>query len=114
VPTHTFTAYATKDNYEDSDKVSLTLCWVPCTEEHESEETDILTIPSKPVLIQSQGGVISITGLADETFVVVYDVSGRELATSTIANGTATLSTDLVSGTIAIVKFGKYSVKIRM
>ena len=34
LPTHTFTAYATKENYEDSDVATLTICWIPCSEKH--------------------------------------------------------------------------------
>lgn len=114
IPTYYFTVYATKEDFENSDAVQATICWIECNEGHESEETDILTIPSKPMLIQSQSGVISIIGLADETTVVVYDVSGLKLATSTATNGIATLSTNLASGAIAIVKIGEYSVKIKL
>ena len=79
-------------NYEDSDAVTLTLCWIPCTEKHESEEDGILTIPSKPVLISTQGGTITVSGLA--------------------VDGTATLATNLEAGSIAIVKMGDYSIKV--
>ncbi len=112
IPTHTFTAYATKENYEDSDVATLTLCWIPCTEEHESEETGILTIPSKPVLIGTQGGTITVSGLAAGTAVAVYSTAGTLLATATATDGTATLATNLEAGSIAIVKMGDYSIKV--
>ena len=112
IPTYTITAYATKEGYEDSDEVSLTLCWIPCTEEHESEEDGILKIPSKPVLIQSQGGMIILSGLADGTEVAAYDLAGRELATGIASNGTAELATGLEVGNTAIVKIDNNSIKI--
>ena len=112
IPTHSFTAYASKDKYEDSDPVALTLCWVPCTEEHESEEDGILTIPSKPVLISTQGGTITVSGLAAGTAVAAYSTASTQLATATATDGTATLTTGLEAGSIAIVKIGNYSVKV--
>ena len=112
IPTYTITAYATKENYENSDEVSLTLCWIPCTEEHKSEETGILTIPSKPVLISTQGGTITVSGLAPDTEVAAYDTAGTQLATTMATAGIATLTTNLTTGDIAIVKIGDYSIKV--
>ena len=112
VPTYTITAYATKEHYEDSDVATLTLCWLPCTEEHESEEAGILTIPAKPVLISTQGGTIIVSGLADGTEVTVCSTAGTQLDTATATDGTATLTTDLTAGDIAIVKIDSYTVKV--
>ena len=114
IPTYTITAYATKENYEDSDEVSLTLCWIPCTEDHEEgeETTGILTIPAKPVLISTQGGVITVSGLAEGTDVAVVTTNGISTATATATDGTATLATGLEAGSIAIVKIGDYSIKV--
>ena len=112
IPTYTITAYATKENYEDSDVATLTLCWIPCAEEHESEETGILTIPSKPVLISTQGGIITVSGLAADTEVAAYSTAGTQLAAATATDGTATLATNLEAGNIAIVKMGEHSIKV--
>ena len=115
IPTYTLTAYATKANYENSDEVSLTICWVPC-EEHEEEDdetTGILTIPAKPVLISTQGGTITVSGLAEGTDVAVVTTNGISIATATATDGTATLATGLEAGSIAIVmKIGDYSIKV--
>ena len=111
IPTHTFTAYATKDLYEDSDVATLTLCWIPCTKNH-GETTGTTTIPSKPVLISTQGGTITLSGLAEDTAVAAYSTAGTELATATATNGTAILTTNLTTGSIAIVKIGNYSIKV--
>lgn len=112
IPTQTFTAYASKKKYEDSDEVSITLCWVPCSEEHESEEDGILNIPAKPVFINTQGGTITLSGLAEGTEVAVYTTAGIEVATATATDGTAILTTGIETSTTAIVKIGDYSIKI--
>ena len=112
IPTYTITAYATKSKYENSDEVTLTICWVPCTDEHEGEDTGILTIPSKPVLIQSQGGTITLNGISDDTEVVAYDLAGNTLGEATATGGAATLTTNLAKGDIVIVKIGNNSIKI--
>ena len=111
IPTYTLTAYATNENYEKSDVATLTLCWVPCEENHD-EDNGILTIPAKPVLISTQGGAITLSGLAEGTEVAVVTTAGTELATATATDGTATLTTDLTAGSIAIVKIGNYSIKV--
>ena len=112
IPTYTLTAYATKEKYEDSDEVTLTICWVPCDKNHEGGTTDILTIPAKPVLISTQGGTITVSGLAAGTAVAAYSTAGTPLATATATDGTATLTTNLEAGSIAIVKIGDYSIKV--
>ena len=111
IPTQTITAYATKEHYENSYEVTLTICWLPCSEKHE-EDNGILTIPAKPVLIQCQGGVITLSGLDEGTEVAVVTTGGTAVATATATDGTATLTTDLTAGTIAIVKIGNYSIKV--
>ena len=110
--TYTITTYAAKAKYDNSDIASLTLCWIPCTEEHEGETTGILNIPSNPVLIQSQGGTITLSGLADDAEVAAYDLAGRELATGIASNGIAELATGLEVGNTAIVKIGDNNIKI--
>jgi hypothetical protein len=111
IPTYTLTAYATKENYEDSDKSTATLCWIACNEEHE-EGMGIINIPSKAVLISTQGGTITLSGLTAGTEVAVYSTVGAQLATATATDDTATLSTSLTTGDIAMVKIGKHSIKV--
>ena len=111
IPAHTLTAYTTKENYEDSDVATLTICWVPCEENHD-ETTGILTIPSHPVLISTQGGTITLSGLAEGTEIAVVTTGGTAVTTATATNGTATLATNLTAGSIAIVKIGNYSIKV--
>lgn len=112
VPTYTINVWATKKGYQNSDIATLTICWVPCIEEHESEETGIITIPSKPVLIQCADGIITLRGLAEDADVTVYTTAGTEVATATATSGSATIDTNLEAGATAIVKVGDYSIKV--
>ena len=113
IPTYTFNVYAAKAKYENSDVVSVTICWIDCAEDHEdSETTDILTIPSQPVLIQSANGVITLTGLADGTVVEIYNLNGMAQGSATAVNGTAAITTSLEAGSTAIVKIAERSIKV--
>ena len=114
--TYTITAYVTKEDYLNSEATTVTLCWVPCTEEHVGEdnddETGILTIPAKPVLIHTQGGVITLSGLAEGTAVTVYDLDGTQQGTAIATGGTATITTNLAAGSVAVVQMGNHTIKV--
>ena len=114
VPTYTFTTRATKEGCIDSDDVSVTICWIDCTGEHEAgdDDTDIISVPSQPVIIQCANGVITLTGLSDGTAVAVYDTAGMGYGTAVAENGAATIATNLEAGSTAIVKIGERSVKV--
>ena len=110
--TYNIEVYATKANYENSDTVNVALVWVE--NGNVDEETGIISVEAAPVLIQGNGGVLSVSGVAKGTDVVVYTISGTEVARATATEGTATISTGLQSGTIVVVKFGNKSVKVRI
>ena len=110
--TYNIEVYATKANCENSDTVNVALVWVENGDVN--EDTDVISVPAAPVLVQGNGGVLSVSGVAKGTDVVVYTISGTEVARSTATNGTATISTGLQSGTIVVVKFGNKSVKVRI
>ena len=110
--TYNIEVYATKANCENSDIVNVALVWVENGDV--DEETGVISVPAAPVLVQGNGGVLSVSGVAKGTDVVVYTISGTEIARSTATDGTATISTGLPSGTIVVVKFGNKSVKVRI
>ena len=110
--TYNIEVYASKANFENSDTISVALVWVENGDV--SEETGVISVEAAPVLIQGNGGVLDISGVAKDTEIVVYTVSGTEVARATATEGTTTINTGLQSGTIAIVKFGNKSVKIKI
>ena len=110
--TYNIEVYATKSGYDNSDTISVALVWVENGEVN--EETGVISVEAAPVLIQGNGGVLSVSGVAKGTDVVVYTISSTEVARATATDGTATISTGLQSGTIVVVKFGNKSVKVRI
>ena len=111
IPTYTLTAYATKEKYEDSDVATLTLCWVPCDENHE-ESDGILAIPSKPVLISARDGVLTLSGLAEGTEVTLYTTDGAMVAHQQSSAGEAKFTVD--TNQVYLVHIGGKVVKIGM
>ena len=110
--TYTITTYATKEDYLNSDVTTVTLYWVDCDENHGGETTDIITIPAKPVLIQTDGGTITVNGLTEGTVVKVNDLNGVEQGTAIATGGTATITTSLTAGSVAIVQMGNHTIKV--
>jgi len=80
----------------------------------ESGETDIVNVEADPVIVQANGGVLSVSGVAEGTRVAIYTLSGTMVGSTTATNGTATINTSLPSGTIVIVRFGNKSMKVRI
>jgi hypothetical protein len=110
--TYNIEVFAYKANCENSDTVNVALVWVE--NGNVDEETGVISVPAAPVLVQGNGGVLSVSGVAKGTDVVVYTISGTEVARATATEGTATISTGLQSGAIVVVKFGNKSVKVRI
>lgn len=78
------------------------------------EGSNIITQSASPVFIQCGEGVITLTDLAEDTEVTVYDTAGRKLGSAIATNRTATINTNLTMGSAAIVKFAGRSVKVIM
>ncbi len=110
--TYNIEVFATKANCENSDTVSVALVWVENGEVN--EETSVISVPAAPVLVQGHGGILTVSGVVQNTEVVVYNIDGIEVDRAVASDGTATIYTGLQSGTIVIVKFGNKSVKVRI
>ena len=108
--TYNISVYATATGYKNSDIVNATLCWIEC--ECEGDDTDIINIPAKAVLVTSSNGSINISCSLDGESVAVYTIAGTLIATTAIENGTATVATGLSSGSVAIVKIADKSIKV--
>ena len=110
--TYNIEVFATKVNCENSDTVSVALVWVENGEVN--EETGVISVPAAPVLVQGNGGILTVSGVVQNTEVVVYTIDGIEVDRAVASDGTATIYTGLQSGTIVVVKFGNKSVKVRI
>lgn len=113
--TYNISVYAAKEGYENSDVATATLCWIdaePKQEGTKEAEDGVTEVKAIPVLIQAEGNIIMIQGAAEGTEISAYNANGIKLS-STIANkGITTLSTQLPSGSTAIVKIGEKAVKV--
>ena len=110
--TYNIEVFATKANCENSDTVSVAFVWVENGEVN--EETGVISVPAAPVLVQGNGGILTVSGVVQNTEVVVYTIDGMEVDRAVASDGTATIYTGLQSGTIVVVKFGNKSVKVRI
>lgn len=110
--TYDISVYAEKYGYENSDIVYATLCWIDSNPTKGGITDEVANIPVKPILIQNNGGILTIQGANDDTLVSVYDINGKITGTSTSKNGTVMVNTNLDPGSIAIVKIGERSVKV--
>lgn len=107
------TVFATKEGYTPSETATATLCWIDF-EPVQGVATEFLEIPAVPVLVKSNGGVITVEGVGNNTMVSVYTTDGMLVGSATAVDRTATIATTLTPGTIAIVKLGEKAVKVVM
>lgn len=114
--TYTISVYATKDGYQNSETATATLCWIdvePLTEGITDEDA-VTEVKALPVLIQTQGGFVTVQGAADGTPIAVYDLDGRHYGSTNSEMNRATIATSLRHGSTAIIKIGERSVKVLM
>jgi hypothetical protein len=114
--TYEISVYATKAGYESSDKATATLVWGSATFTDTTPATAIEMVPAMeaamPVLIQNNGGMLTVQGAQDGTPVSVYTIAGIEAGSAVSQNSCATISTSMQQGDIAIVRIGNRSVKV--
>lgn len=110
--TYNIEVFSSKANYENSDTVNVALVWVENGKV--GEESGVISVEAAPVLIQANGGNLTINGVAKGCEIVVYTLNGTEVTRATATEGSTTINTGLQSGTVAIVKLGNKSVKIKI
>jgi hypothetical protein len=110
--TYTISVYATKAGYENSETASATLCWIDKEPSTEGITDGVAQIPSKAVLIQSEGGILKVEGVDDGTQIAVYTPDGKQAGSAVCSNGAALVGTNIQPGNTAIVKIGEKSVKV--
>ena len=110
--TYTVKVYAEKSGYQNSDIVTATLCWIDVDPKTECITTGTSQIPAKAVLIQGDGGLLTIQGADDGTRIGVYNINGTLAGEGISHNGCASVNTNLQPGCVAIIKIGDRSVKV--
>lgn len=108
---YNITAYATAEEYQPSDKATATLYWV---DGRIDDPTGISSTTSakRGIVVSSQNGNVTLSGLDDGERVSFYSVSGSSLGTVKASHGIATGS--FPQGQVIIVKVGKDSLKVAL
>ncbi len=116
--TYNISVYATKSGLEDSEVAYGTLCWIDVEPQKEGIEDGTASfakpMQAMPVLIQAENGEVSVQGVPEGTQVSVYDVNGRELGSNLSRGSNTKVSTQMSSGSVAVVKMGNRAVKVLM
>jgi hypothetical protein len=90
------------------------LCWIDASPEGEGFINGVAELEARPVILQTRGNIIDITGVKEGEDIQVYGVGGLLAGSAKAYSDGASVTTTLSSGSIAIVKIGEKSVKIVM
>lgn len=112
--TYNIRVYATKLGYDNSDVASATLCWIDANPKSEGIENGVAQVRANAVLIQSNNGMLKISGADDGTSINIYTTYGVVVGSAKSSGSSTTIATGLRNGEIAIVKIGDKSVKVVM
>ena len=97
--TYEISVYATKSGYDIEPKT-------------EGITNGIANVRALPLLIQTNGSTLTVSGADDGTPITVYSINGTEAGSAISQNGEVTIPTTLQSSSAAIVKVGNKSVKV--
>ena len=110
--TYNICVYATRVGYENSNVTTATLCWIDAEPKAEGIDNDISQVMANAVLIQTEGGRITINGVNDGTNVSIYNTNGVLSGNTISQNGSASINTNLPIGSVAIIRIGDKSIKL--
>lgn len=110
--TYNISVYATKSGYDNSETATATLCWIDVQPKTEGITNTVANVRALPLLIQSNGSTLTVSGADDGTPITVYSINGTEAGSSISQNGAATIPTTLQFGSAAIVKVGNKAIKV--
>ena len=112
--TYNIRVYATKTGYDDSDIASAILCWIDAEPKTEGIENGVEQVRANAILIQSNNGMLNISGADDGTSINIYTTSGVMVGSAKSSGSSTTIATGIKNGEIAIVRIGDKSVKVVM
>lgn len=100
--------YATADGYSASDNATATLYWV---KDDGKIGTDINTAKTRGLVVSSDQGLVTCSGLNDGEQALFYSTEGKLLGRQTAQGGSAGIATQ---EKVIIVKVGATSIKARV
>lgn len=104
---YNISAYATADGYKASDKATATLYWVEANLQNTT--TNINQTATRGIIVTSNDGIVTLSGLNNDETVRFYTVDGKQLGAAKAVNGAASQA---VSESIVIAKMGNQTIKI--
>lgn len=104
---YNISAYATADGYEPSDNATATLYWVEANLQNTT--TNINQTATRGIIVTSNDGIVTLSGLNNDETVRFYTVDGKQLGAAKAVNGTASQA---VSESVVIAKMGNQTIKI--
>ena len=104
---YNISAYATADGYEPSDNATATLYWVEANLQNTT--TNINQTATRGIIVTSNDGIVTLSGLNNDETVRFYTVDGKQLSAAKAVNGAASQA---VSESIVIAKMGNQTIKI--
>ena len=104
---YNISAYATANGYMASDKVTATLYWVEAN--LQNNPTNINQTATRGIIVTSNDGIVTLSGLNNDETVRFYTVDGKQLGAAKAINGTASQA---VSESIVIAQMGNQTIKI--
>ena len=110
--TYNISVYATKSGYENSETATATLCWIDVDPKTEGFTNGVANVRANPVLIQSYGNVLSISGAPEGAEINVYSLSGQKVGSAKAVSESTDVITTLNAGEVGIVKIGEKAVKV--
>ena len=110
--TYYINVYATKEGYENSETVTGTLCWIDVEPKTEGITNGVASVRAQAVLVQSNGGILNVSGVDIGTQINVYDMSGQMVGSAYASGDNTTIDTILRSGEVGIIKIGDKAIKV--
>ena len=104
---YNISAYATADGYKPSDKATATLYWVEAN--LQNTPTNINQTATRGIIVTSNDGIVTLSGLNNDETVRFYTVDGKQLGVAKAINGAASQA---VSESFVIAKMGNQTIKI--
>ena len=104
---YNISAYVTADGYMPSDKATATLYWVEANLQNTT--TNINQTATRGIIVTSNDGIVTLSGLNNDETVRFYTVDGKQLGAAKAVNGAASQA---VSESVVIAKMGNQTIKI--
>ena len=110
--TYNITAYAGADGYGYSEIATATLCYIDGTFKTDGIETP--QAAKRAVVISSNGGILTISGVEPGEEVSLYSISGSKISSVKASSSSVSLEGKNLQSNVGIIKIGNESIKVQV